>query len=213
MIAAPLGSAPATIPGVRMMPCPTTPPTTTASPNPTPRMRSSSPPASAGVSGAAAGACSAVGAAAAVVAAAAAAAAGTAFRMAPSPRKSPMPAAGKYHDMGRADSPAACWRSCGRPNRNWCRPNRNWCRPQRNGGRHCCQPPLRRAKDLPVFGLPWSRPERFGTPLLDPGSPAQASHPILQLPLARSPADLPDCAARRFAGLSTPAWPRNSSPN
>src|SRR6185369_8182183 len=22
---------------------------------------------------------------------------------------------------------------------------------QRNGGRHCCQPPLRRAKDLPVF--------------------------------------------------------------
>ena len=23
--------------------------------------------------------------------------------------------------------------------------------PNRNGGRHCCQPPLRRAKDLPVF--------------------------------------------------------------
>ena len=23
--------------------------------------------------------------------------------------------------------------------------------PKRNGGRHCCQPPLRRAKDLPVF--------------------------------------------------------------
>src|SRR5438105_4953235 len=26
---------------------------------------------------------------------------------------------------------------------------------QRNGGRHCCQPPLRRAKDLPVFAT-WS---------------------------------------------------------
>src|SRR3954451_22078091 len=23
--------------------------------------------------------------------------------------------------------------------------------PKKNGGRHCCQPPLRRAKDLPVF--------------------------------------------------------------
>jgi len=34
----------------------------------------------------------------------------------------------------------------------------NSLRPNRNGGRHCCQPPLRRAKDLPVFGLPWSRP-------------------------------------------------------
>jgi hypothetical protein len=30
--------------------------------------------------------------------------------------------------------------------------------PKGNGGRHCCQPPLRRAKDMPVFGLPWSRP-------------------------------------------------------
>ena len=37
--------------------------------------------------------------------------------------------------------------------RRWATRN---CRPQkkshkRNGGRHCCQPPLRRAKDLPVF--------------------------------------------------------------
>ena len=55
--------------------------------------------------------------------------------------------------------------------------------------------------------------KRFGTPLLDPGSPAQASLPIVQRPLARSPADLLDCAARRFAGLSTgPAWRSNSSP-
>ena len=29
---------------------------------------------------------------------------------------------------------------------------------KRNGGRHCCQPPLRRAKDLPVF-VTWSKPE------------------------------------------------------
>src|SRR6185503_20265583 len=38
---------------------------------------------------------------------------------------------------------------------------------------------------------------------LDPGSPAQASHSTEPLPLARSPTDLLDCAARRFAGLST----------
>jgi hypothetical protein len=54
--------------------------------------------------------------------------------------------------------------------------------------------------------------KRFATPLLDPGSPAQASLPILQLPLARSPADLLDCAARRFAGLSTGPACWNSSP-
>ena len=36
--------------------------------------------------------------------------------------------------------------------------HRKRCAPNRNGGRHCCQPPLRRAKDLPVFDLPWSRP-------------------------------------------------------
>jgi hypothetical protein len=55
--------------------------------------------------------------------------------------------------------------------------------------------------------------KRFGPPLLDPGSPAQASLPIVQRPLARSPADLVDCATRRFAGLSTsPAWRSNSSP-
>ena len=40
-------------------------------------------------------------------------------------------------------------------------------------------------------------------PALDPGSPAQASHPTEPLPLSRSPTDLLDCAARRFAGLST----------
>jgi hypothetical protein len=86
--------------------------------------------------------------------------------------------------------------------------------PNRNGGRHCCQPPLRRAKDLPVF-VTWSieNPKAY-QPALDPGSPAQASPPILPLPLARSPAVLLDCAARRFAGLSAcPAWlPETSDP-
>jgi hypothetical protein len=38
-------------------------------------------------------------------------------------------------------------------------------------------------------------------PALDPGSPAQASLLTWRLPLSRSPADLPDCASRRFAGL------------
>jgi len=55
-------------------------------------------------------------------------------------------------------------------------------------------------------------------PALDPGSPAQASLPIEQLPPRRSPTGLPDCAARGFAGLSPdPAWrlgtevPRNQN--
>ena len=34
--------------------------------------------------------------------------------------------------------------------------------PKRNGGRHCCQPPLRRAKDMPVF-VTWLI-EPFGLP-------------------------------------------------
>jgi hypothetical protein len=37
------------------------------------------------------------------------------------------------------------------------------CTAQRNGGRHCCQPPLRRAKDLPVF-VTWS-PENPKAPM------------------------------------------------
>ena len=41
----------------------------------------------------------------------------------------------------------------------------------RNGGRHCCQPPLRRAKVVPVFVTR----DACTPPSLDPGSPAQAS--------------------------------------
>ena len=36
--------------------------------------------------------------------------------------------------------------------------------PNRNGGRHCCQPPLRRAKDMPVFGLPGPAPRKVWHP-------------------------------------------------
>jgi hypothetical protein len=56
--------------------------------------------------------------------------------------------------------------------------------PNGNGGRHCCQPPLRRAKDLPVF-VTWSKTRR-PRPALDPGSPAQASLPIEPLSPKRS---------------------------
>lgn len=37
--------------------------------------------------------------------------------------------------------------------------------PHRNGGRHCCQPPLRRAKDLPVFATWLIRPFGQTNPL------------------------------------------------
>ena len=36
---------------------------------------------------------------------------------------------------------------------------------KRNGGRHCCQPPLRRAKDLPVFVTWLQKPEGLRNPL------------------------------------------------
>ncbi len=60
---------------------------------------------------------------------------------------------------------------------------------KRNGGRHCCQPPLRRAKDLPVFDQPWFPLRKTGllTPLLDPGSPAQASLSIRTAPSCEEP--------------------------
>src|SRR5437763_4563729 len=53
---------------------------------------------------------------------------------------------------------------------------------------------------MPVF-VTWSKTRRL-RPALDPGSPAQASLPTQQLPRERSQTNLPDCAARGFAGLS-----------
>ena len=60
--------------------------------------------------------------------------------------------------------------------------------PNRNGGRHCCQPPLRRAKDMPVFAT------LAQGPVFDPGSPAQASLPIVVLP------------GGRFSTFCGPSW-------
>jgi hypothetical protein len=74
--------------------------------------------------------------------------------------------------------------------------------PNRNGGRHCCQPPLRRAKDLPVF-VTWQ---------IKPFGPSTRSRSWLTssgvasdqtIPSCEEPGDLLDCASRRFAGLST----------
>ena len=45
--------------------------------------------------------------------------------------------------------------------------------PNRNGGRHCCQPPLRRAR---ICRCSWVRSAE-ASPSLDPDSPAQASLP------------------------------------
>ena len=83
-----------------------------------------------------------------------------------------------------------------------------------NGGRHCCQPPLRRATDLPVF-VTWlinlavyqTRSRSWLT------SSGVASHPTAPS-VRRSRFDLLDCAARRFAGLSfAPARHSRASPS
>src|ERR671919_816877 len=78
----------------------------------------------------------------------------------------------------------------------------------RNGGRHRCQPPLRRAKDLPVFTVQI------------PGDPFQkswltssgvASH--LTTPSEEETDHLLDRASRRLARLSTiGAWQSQSRP-
>ena len=58
---------------------------------------------------------------------------------------------------------------------------------------------------MPVF-VTWSKTRR-PRPALDPGSPAQASLPIEQLPLARSPTGLPTRRPGGSPSLSTrPAW-------
>jgi hypothetical protein len=69
-------------------------------------------------------------------------------------------------------------------------------RPNRNGGRHCCQPPLRRAKDLPPFATKPRGPAcQFWLT-----SSGVASHQ--QRPLARSSTSLPQCAGRSLASVS-----------
>src|SRR3954468_21189707 len=63
-----------------------------------------------------------------------------------------------------------------------------------NGGRHCCQPPLRRAKDLPVF-VTWSKPEgpdplsilahQLRRRFLSNSSLVRGAQPVYQLRLPR----------------------------
>jgi hypothetical protein len=72
---------------------------------------------------------------------------------------------------------------------------------QRNGGRHCCQPPLRRAKDLPVFATLVIRTRRSQKPVLDPGAPAQASLSILAV---RRPGSLFGSAPERASPPNSP---------
>jgi hypothetical protein len=75
--------------------------------------------------------------------------------------------------------------------------------PNRNGARHCCQAPLRRAKDLPVFVTLISRTRRSQKPVLDPGAPAQAS---LSITAVRRPGSL-------FGSAPERASPPNSPPH
>jgi hypothetical protein len=67
---------------------------------------------------------------------------------------------------------------------------------------HCAERRICRCSQLGPL-----KPEGPLKPALDPGSPAQASLSIQQLPPRRSQTDLLNCAARGFAGLSArPAW-------
>jgi hypothetical protein len=84
---------------------------------------------------------------------------------------------------------------------------------KRNGARHCCQAPLRRAKDLPVFAT-WSSNPKAQRPVLDPGAPAQASLPITAVqrpgslfgsaPERASPPNSPPHLPEGFSDLDVP---------
>jgi hypothetical protein len=70
-------------------------------------------------------------------------------------------------------------------------------RHKRNGGRHCCQPPLRRAKDLPVFVTWFQLPEGFKNPLSILAHQLRRRFPSDSSLRRRSPTGLPDRATRR----------------
>jgi hypothetical protein len=78
--------------------------------------------------------------------------------------------------------------------------------PNRNGGRHCCQPPLRRAKDLPVF-VTWPQGARFRSWLTSSGV---ASHQTA--PSCEEPDRSTRKTTRRITNLSLcPAWPESQN--
>ena len=76
--------------------------------------------------------------------------------------------------------------------------------PNGNGDRHCCQSPLRRAKDMPVF-VTLDPPSRSSlVPVFDPCAPAQASLPNRD----PNPLDLhPGTGSLPFHG---PSWGNHS---
>lgn len=82
-----------------------------------------------------------------------------------------------------------------------------WGRQKRNGGRHRCQPPLRRAKDLPKLTF-----RSQGNPTMNFSSPAQASLPISNS-LRRGAGPLCRVAAPEGSHLfqAGPAWPEGQS--
>src|SRR5215203_2572228 len=73
--------------------------------------------------------------------------------------------------------------------------------PNRNGARHCCQAPLRRALDLPVFATLIDQARRPLQPVLDPGAPAQASFPTAAV---RRPGSLFGSAPERASPPNSP---------
>jgi hypothetical protein len=94
-------------------------------------------------------------------------------------------------------------------------PEREWKRamPQKEMGAGIAASPHCAERRICRCSWAWSKTRRL-RPDLDPGSPAQASFPIRQLPRERSRTDLPDCAARGFAGHSVhPACSKSRSEN
>lgn len=73
--------------------------------------------------------------------------------------------------------------------------------PNRNGARHCCQAPLRRALDLPVFVTLIDQARKPLQPVLDPGAPAQASLPTTAV---RRPGSLFGSAPERASPPKSP---------
>ena len=77
---------------------------------------------------------------------------------------------------------------------------RGHAKPKRNGGRHCCQPPLRRAKDLPVFMIQDPKTLRHKSRLTSSGiashrlNARRASSPMFRAPSWDDPCCVPLCS-------------------
>ena len=78
--------------------------------------------------------------------------------------------------------------------------------PTRNGGRHCCQPPSAPSEGSAGVRQLW-RPE--GLLLLDPGSPAQASRPVVVV--SRRTRSLPSAALLGPIVFRVACFPREAA--